>query len=161
MISERTLCGVLRITPDISKALIWHLPLRQRWQVIVRESKSRLPVEKVELLRQLSKRIEKIARDRNIVVHGVIHAKISAVSKTKRGDKLPLRQAEYSRAPCWTIYIGEDAGKNFPISKLALQKIIANIQNVTNELEVFNSEHNFVIGTDPDDYVQTDWPKSL
>lgn len=62
---------------------------------------------------------------------------------------------------CWRVFIGEAAGKNFPISSSAVKIVIANAEKAMERIRDFNSAHGFREITLPKGSVETDWPKPL
>ena len=100
-----------------------------------------------------------VARDRNIIVHGLVTAQMQpgqVVQEWHVSNPPPLK-----RPPCWTIYMGEDAGRNFPISLSAVETVCANIEKVAQATLSFNVRHGFLQHTVPELEVQADWPKPL
>lgn len=57
--------------------------------------------------------------------------------------------------------MGEDAGRNFPISLSAVETVCANIEKVAQATLSFNVRHGFLQHTVPELEVQADWPKPL
>jgi hypothetical protein len=68
----------------------------------------------VEWLRDINVDVEIVGSDRNVIVHGIVHATIEhqlpkppAYSRAgEAGEALP-----FVRAPCWTISRGAKAGR--------------------------------------------------
>jgi hypothetical protein len=163
MRSEQTLWGILSLNPALARAFVWRMPLLQRWQAIVREAKGALSEIEFMVLKEIGRRINLISKDRNIIVHGVVHATVGAREKLPSGsivgdDENP---PSFSRIPCWTIFIGDDAGKSFPVSKGAVEIVRTNIQQVAAEVVAFNQGKGFTTGTIVEDVVRVDWPKPL
>lgn len=164
MLSERTLWGILDLNAKLAQAFVWRMQLSSKWQMIVREAKKSLPESDALTLKALAKSVNALARDRNIVIHGHVTA------LAQLPDPLPppggiigpiTDPLPFTRQPCWTIYMGEDAGKNFPISCEAVEIIVLNIQKVAEEILTFNMRRNFTEGTKIGSEVEEGWPIPL
>lgn len=164
MHTEVLILGMLRLNQDQARAFVWRMQLQQRWQLICRESKSLLQPDDQSSLRTLKKRVERVARDRNIVVHGLVTAFIVAPSTPPRfGAIISTVQAPppFQSPPCWTMFMGEDAGKNFPISTEAVRMIYSNIIELNEEVARFNEAHGYATPSFRSKIVERDWPLRL
>jgi hypothetical protein len=89
MTSEQTLWGILNLNPILAQAFVWRMQLLQRWQMIVRESKKSLSEADFLALREISRRVNLLARDRNIIVHGVVHSLPIRLTQTPTRTSIP------------------------------------------------------------------------
>jgi hypothetical protein len=117
--SEQTLWGILNIDQDLGETFTWTISIRNRWQMIVREAKKRLPSSDYETLKSINKDLNVSTRDRNIIVHGLVNSLVQRDASEREpdiGSVVPeqVLMTALARVPCWTIYIGEEAGRNFP-----------------------------------------------
>lgn len=71
MLSERTLWGILGMNDRLAQAFLWRMQLLSKWQMITREAKKALPEADAIALKALAKAVNSLARDRNIVIHGL------------------------------------------------------------------------------------------
>lgn len=164
MLSEKTLWGILGLNHKLAEAFLWRMQLSSKWQAIKREAKKTMPEQDHLTLKALGTAVDACARDRNIVVHGVVHA----MAKYE-GDPPPTgaimgtaeRPVEFIVQPCWTIFMGEDAGKNFLICPESVEIIIGNVQRVAQRILEFNVAHSFTAGTPMRDTIEEGWPKPL
>jgi hypothetical protein len=163
MRTERTLWGIMGLTPQQGEAFLWRMPLLTRWQMIVREARKLYQEAEVDELKAIKKMVDTTQRDRNIVVHGVVHALMIA-----DGDQTPGRLVgsvaqppPFVRLPCWTIYMGDDAGKNFPVSPSAVGTIIDNARKIAELITAYNNRKGFTVGTDLAETVEEGWPVLL
>ena len=147
MLTEVTLLGVLDLSVELTETLIWPMTLQKRWATITKAARSKLPPEAANAARRLEKMVRQVGRDRNIVVHGLVHAKVFS-----SGDV---------REVCWTIFMGEDAGRNFPVSVSAARIIRLNAQQLGSEIGAFNIRHGFNRRSAQRIEVERDWPKPL
>jgi hypothetical protein len=164
MQSEATLWGILKIDQELGEVFTWKMGMRERWQMICREAKKRLPTEDHETLKAINKLVEVAMRDRNIVVHGLIHAKVVLPYKPPKGSPLAGGLAgphSFDRIPCWSIYMGEAAAKSFEVSTLAVITIRENIMKISDKVQAFNSTHSYTETTEVNDSIESGWPLPL
>jgi len=164
--SEQTLWGILNIDQDLGEVFTWTMSMRHRWQMIVREGQKRLSKSDYETLKSIQKSLNISMRDRNIIIHGLVNSIVqrdASERKPEIGEIVPERviATSLARTPCWTIYIGEDAGRNFAISTEAVKIVINNIGKITERVTDFNKIHNFRERTAPTLPIETGWPKQL
>ena len=164
MLSEKTLWGILGLNDTLAEAFVWRMQLSSKWQAIKREARKALPEADYFALKALGTAVEACARDRNIVVHGVVHA-MAKIDGPKPPSGTVIGSHEeppnFVVQPCWTIFMGEDAGKNFLISSEAVEIITKNVQSVAQRILAFNQEHNFNAGTSMKSALEAGWPKPL
>lgn len=164
MLTERTLWGLLDLNERLAQAFVWRTQMLSRWQIIKRVGRDFLSEEDFRKLMDIKKSVETCARDRNIVVHGVVNATITLESSTlPRGAiavNLPA-ETTFVQPPSWVIFMGEDAGKNYPISTRAVETIISNVNKVGKDLLEFNQIHGFLSGTETSVAAEANWPKPL
>jgi hypothetical protein len=163
MQSERTLWGILGLNAQQGEAFVWRMQLPQRWQMIVKEARKRFAEEEVNELKVIKKLVDATQRDRNIVVHGVVHAMAIVQGQLSHGDNAGTHEnpPPFGRKPCWTIYMGDDAGKNFPISATAVGVIVENAQKTGKLILDYNNRKGYIAGTPLAETVEQDWPLRL
>jgi hypothetical protein len=115
-VSETTAWGVLDADERLGAIITWRLDLRLRWQLILEHAPKKHQQADIDMLRQINKDLVIVTRDRNIVVHGIIHAEIEMTGpKPEYGTRLPHDDShKLTRPPCWTIFCGAEAGRIFP-----------------------------------------------
>ncbi len=128
--TETTLWGILDADGRLGPVISWRLDLRSRWQLILEHAPKKHNETDMAVLRAINKDVGTIARDRNIVIHGLVHM----LSRVKRGET----KEETVIPPCWVVFRGADAGKNFPVSTDAVHTIRANVQKVSVRVQAFN-----------------------
>ena len=162
--AEATIWGILNTDERIGTILTGRLDLRSRFQLIVDHAEEKHTELQVQELKEINKALVKIIRDRNIIVHGIVHAEVNVQTKPRRGEiisndlSLPYPM---SRIPCWTIFKGADAGKSFPISRDAVRTVRQNVQNVAERLRIFNSFFQYHDSAKPSGFIETQWPERL
>jgi hypothetical protein len=148
IVTEQAIWGILKLDMKIGPLVTWRLDMKMRWDLILKVADDHIPAESA-FLRKLNKGVVACTRDRNIVVHGVVHALI------KDGD--PNQPKAF-----WTVFRGAEAGKKFPISTAAVRIVRENVQYIGHQLAAFNERHKFSPANHPGGGVeQTDWPKPL
>jgi hypothetical protein len=138
--------------------------MRGRWQLILEYAPTKHDKTSVQMLRDINKDVALIAHDRNIV--GLVHATIETTERNvKLGTFVKVGKVgdpmKFGRPPCWTIFRGADAGKNFPISAKAVEIIRLNVQSVAERVVAFNQSHGYIKTAEPRDQIETEWPKPL
>jgi hypothetical protein len=164
--SEQTLWGILNIDQDLGEVFTWTMNMQHRWQMIVRESKKRLSQSDYETLKSIQNSLSVALRDRNIIIHGLVNSFVQRDATEREpelGEIVPERVllTSLARTPCWTIYVGEDKGRNFSISTEAVKTVINNVSVITARVTDFNKIHNFRKRTPPTLPIETEWPKRL
>ena len=113
----------------------------------------------------MNKDITNVSRDRNIIVHGLIHAElITPEPRPERGTVIPgglIPSFPFSKQPCWTIFKGEDKGKSFPVSVEAVRIVLSNIDILAEKLQKFNKSNGYKIVSAISGDVEANWPKPL
>ena len=127
-LSERALWGMLKLDDTHGPLVTWRLDMRARWQMLLEHVAEKCPNE-ASFLRKTNKLVATATRDRNIMVHGVVH------SVAKTDDKNP--------AAFWTVFRGADAGKKFPVSATAAKTTRKNIQFLCRGMEAFNERNKY------------------
>ena len=163
MLSEKTLWGILGLNVEQGRAFVWRMQLASRWQMIVKEAARKFDKADVAELRAIKKMVDVTQRDRNVVVHGVVHAMATVQYRPEPGTMLGTasERLAFKRIPCWTIYMGDEAGKNFPISTTAVHLITANIMKIQKSIQEYNLRSGFTSGTPAAETVEENWPKRL
>jgi len=164
--TEATLWGILGADEKLGPIITWRLDLRGRWQLVLEHAPTRHNREEVEELRSINKSLTPVMRDRNIIIHGLVHAimEILGDRRPASGEVIPGGLAgphTFARKPCWTVYRGSEAGKNFPISRDAVEIVRENVLKITDRVVAFNNAHNYKTTFRPRDTIEVDWPKRI
>jgi hypothetical protein len=113
----------------------------------------------------MNKDIINVSRDRNIIVHGLIHGEaIIPGPRPEHGTAIPggtIPSFPFSRPPCWTIFKGDDKGKSFPVSFEAVRIVHSNIDILAERLRQFNKTHGYQTVSTISGGVEANWPKPL
>jgi hypothetical protein len=145
VLTERAIWGMLKLDNTHGPLVIWRMDMKMRWEMLLNKAPQHLPDE-MEFLRKMSKDVTTCTRDRNIIVHGLIHARVA----------LPETTA------FWSVFRGADAGKKFRVSTHAAQTTRENIQLLGKRMEEFNNRHLYWSLTHGGDGVeQQNWPKRI
>jgi hypothetical protein len=163
-VTEQTVWGIIGTDANIGRFITWRLDLRSRWQLILEQAPAKHIETDMANLRRINKDVSTIAHDRNIIVHGLIHAVI-----TLPGPKPPMgtvigpvgKPYDFHRTPCWTVFRGAEAGKNFLVSSRAVELVCANIQKVAEMVVDFNRAKNYSAINPQSVNIEADWPKPL
>src|ERR1700730_5237407 len=75
-VTEATVWGIIDADERLGPVITARLDLRGRWQMILEHAPKKLDAGKCEVLRKINKDLTPVMRDRNIIVHGLIHASI-------------------------------------------------------------------------------------
>jgi hypothetical protein len=159
METEKTLLGIMSLSQELARIFVWRLGMRQRWQLIVSEGDTFLQSSDVSALKAINKKIEVVMRDRNIIIHGIVHA----YKKNFTGSFMSMDEltSEHITPPCWTIFMGEGAGKRYPVSTSAVSTVLQNVQKVGEELMIINKRLDFKTSTEINSEIEHNWPKPL
>ena len=163
--SEATLWGIIGADQRLGPLISARLDLRGRWQMIIDQARRyKYHEDDLRILRQINADLTPIIQDRNIVIHGLIHALVIVpeefADRFKQGDSLPLGTA-FAREACWTVFRGSQAGKSFPVSTEAVLVIRGNIDTISNRVRVFNRAHNYTEFMGGGEDVVREWPTPL
>jgi hypothetical protein len=71
--TENMLWGILDADERLGPIITWRLDLRGRWQLILKHAHKKHGADQIKELRNMNKDIVVVTRDRNIIVHGLIH----------------------------------------------------------------------------------------
>ena len=162
--TEQTVWGVIGADAKIGCFITWRLDLRSRWQIILDEAPNKLSEEDQTTLRVINRDIKPAAHDRNVIVHGLIHAAAVIDGPAPPAGTVlgPLGEKyKFARTPCWTTFRGAGSGKNFPISTTAVKIVRENIQKIAKQVVQFNSGHGYANTNQHSDKIENDWPKPL
>jgi hypothetical protein len=159
--TEATVWGIVGADERLGRIITWRLDLRGRWQLILDHAPKHFDQGKCEVLRKINKDLVPVTRDRNIIVHGLIHAQ-GTVQGTmpKIGTSLATEELTFVRPPCWTVFRGAEAGKNFPISTKAVETVRSNVQKIAHKIREFNEQNGFQTPFRSGG-VETEWPEPL
>lgn len=148
VLTERAIWGMLKLDDTHGPLVTWRLDMKMRWEMLLNKAPEHIPDE-MEFLRKMNKDVTTCTRDRNIIVHGLIHARLVV------GD--------HSEAKAfWSVFRGADAGKKFPVSAFAAQTTRENIQLLCRRMDEFNERHLYWnITHDGAGVEQQNWPKRL
>ena len=164
-VSERALRGILG-DEEYGRAKTSQLDMRRRWEMILEHAPKKYNDDELRQLREINQAIPTVIRDRNIIVHGQVHASMSVPTEIKLKPGTTLREGEagkafpFVRPPAWTIFRGSEAGKNFPISTEAVEIVRTNIQALGKKVSDFNSKQGYS-ETDGSNVMESDWPRPL
>jgi hypothetical protein len=145
--TENMLWGILDADERLGPIITWRLDLRGRWQLILKHAHKKHGADQIKELRNMNKDIVVVTRDRNIIVHGLIHSWAPTDS-----EQAPV---------CWTVFRGAEAGKNFPISLEAVAMVVTSIQKLGRKLIAFNETHKYERTWPRLDKIEVEWPKPL
>jgi hypothetical protein len=150
--SEATLWGILDADERLGPVITWRLDLRGRWQMILEHAPKKHNRQEVEEFRGINRRLIPVMRDRNIIIHGLVHASLEVEGEPKSGDIIhgPLR---FVRPACWTVFRGSEAGKSFPISEDAVVIVRDNINFLAEQVIALNRRHGYTKHTLPTDQI--------
>jgi hypothetical protein len=122
--AEATIWGLLEADQRLGTVITRRLDLRARFELILQHApRKHLPAD-VQERRNINKLLVIATRDRNIIIHGLINARIVTNAPVVHGATVPgglEGPHNFSKIPCWTIFKGADAGKSFPISSQAVE----------------------------------------
>jgi hypothetical protein len=165
METEATLWGILSLQPSIGPHISWRRDLKSRWLLIVDAADQRHCTNDATFLRKMKKDIIIVSRDRNVIVHGLIHGEVIIPGpRREHGEVIPggsIPSVPFSKQPCWTIFKGEDKGKSFPVSVDAVRIVHSNIGVLAERLRQFNKTHGYKIVSTISGGVEANWPKPL
>ena len=162
--SEITLWGILEADERLGPIVTDRLDLRGRWDLILVHARKKHNSDDIERLRAINKDLVTVTRDRNIIVHGLVHARMITNKPLQSGDKIPggtELQHLFVRPPCWTIFRGADAGKNFLISTAAVTIVRENIHTIEKRVTQFNKDHHYAARRPLGDILEAGWPAQL
>jgi hypothetical protein len=148
VLCEQTLWGMLKLDKTHGPLVTWRLDMRARWQMILDKSNGLFSSEDEKIIRQINKGVTIAARDRNIIVHGVIHS-IIATNDLKRPEAF------------WTVFRGADAGKKFTVATIFVQIVCENIQLLCKRMEKFNKDHSYQSTSLEPRVPEQGWPKRV
>jgi hypothetical protein len=163
-VTEEVLWGILDADQRLGPLITWRLDMRSRWQLILEHAPKKHGAKEMEELRSINKHLRTVTRDRNIIVHGLVHATLNLREpRPPRGQPAGhlMIPENLMRIPCWTVFRGAEAGKNFPISTKAAKTVKENIGALARRVENFNARHGYPAGTPTNETIEADWPKPL
>jgi hypothetical protein len=67
----------------------------------------------------------------------------------------------FARIPCWTVFRGAEAGKNFEISTEAVITVRDNIVKIGNRVTDFNNRYGYTKSSPHTDHLESGWPKPI
>ena len=153
--TEKTIWGTLGVLEQAGREYTWPLDLRQRWKLIIKEAPVKHTNADQQFLASINNKIDILCRDRNIIVHGLIHAVVKDPS-TQEGV---VTGGTFDRQPAWSIFRGINGGKSYPMSLRAIEVVRDNIGKTTKLVAEFNERHHYTEKTTPSDLLEKDWPK--
>lgn len=132
LVTEQSIWGVLEVADKLGPVITSRLDMRGRWQLLLEWAPRKHEHRDLDELRSINVDMAAVGTDRNIIVHGIIHASMALHEKPPPYTILGAAGATmpFHRPPCWTVARGPNAGKNFPISKKAVETVRLNIQKV-------------------------------
>jgi hypothetical protein len=144
--TERALWGVADLDDRTGPMVTAKLDMRVRWQMIVEHAPKKHSSD-ISSLRKLNKLMVDVARDRNIIVHGLVHA---------RAD-----HGKFTFPPSWVLFRGEGKGKSYPVSLKAAKIVRENIQKIAEQIQRFNERHKYFSRSRPTGTIERNWPKPI
>jgi hypothetical protein len=163
-VTEQTIWGILEVDDKIGPVITHRLDMRGRWSLLMEWAPRKHIAADLEELSKINTDVATINTDRNIIVHGIIHA-LARTTLTTRPPPYTILDNEnikgFERVPCWTVSRGSGAGKNFPISKDAVETVRLNIQKVGRRVATFNAQFGYTKTVTPMPDVQSGWPIPL
>jgi hypothetical protein len=145
-VTEIALWGILDLDVRTAPLVTAKLDMRARWQMIL-DHAERKHAGEMSALRKINKLLVDVTRDRNIVVHGLIHSRALLGTFT-----FPIS---------WTVFRGAGAGKSYPVTAENAKTIRTNIQAIGKMVSAFNDRHGYVDGCQPQLKVESGWPKPI
>jgi hypothetical protein len=107
-VAEQTIWGILEVDQKIGPIITYRLDLRGRWSLLTEWAPRKHSDADVKVLSNIAAQVRTVNTDRNIIVHGLIHAQMELPNHEskpapytivgKAGERLPFAQI-----PCWTI----------------------------------------------------------
>jgi len=160
--TERALLGVLGLDHRFSRIFLWKLNMRARWQMLAKEAPNRLDSAQSEFVKELNRKVTMIMRDRNIIVHGLVHMAMAPNDqKITKILSAEIDQTVILRPPCWTVFMGEGAGKSYLVSCKAVEVVNANMDRFGDLLRAFNSRNGFVFNNPFSNNIESNWPEPM
>lgn len=156
--TETTIWGILDADEKLGPVITWKLDLRGRWQLILEHASKKHSSNDIDFLKKISKVLTVVTRDRNIIVHGLIHSVATLKEGVDKNKNLDASDLIFSFPPSWTIFRGSEAGKSFPVSTDATKVVRENIQQIHFALGSFNERHKYQKGTVPKPFAEDNWP---
>jgi len=160
-VTEQTLWGILDADQRLGPLITGRLDMRARWELILEHAPKKHDAKEIEELRGINKDLTPVTRDRNIIVHGMVHAQIEIANKPEPGTIVDIQEHQVVRPPCWTVFRGAQAGKNFPISKRAVEIVRENIRSLELRTSEFNKRHRYHLETLPEKDIVAGRPTPL
>jgi hypothetical protein len=163
LVTEQAIWGILEVDDKIGPVITYRLDMRGRWSLLMEWAPRKHVGGDITELASINADIATVNTDRNIIVHGIVHALARTNLETKPPPYTILDEniTGFERVPCWTVSRGSGAGKNFPISKNAVETARLNIQKVAKRVATFNARFNYTKTVTPMPDVEVDWPKPL
>jgi hypothetical protein len=163
LVTEQTIWGILEVDDKIGPIITYKLDMRGRWALLTEWAPRKHTAADCKELQDISTDVMKVNVDRNIIVHGIIHALATTNLVTKPPSYTIVDQniTGFARIPCWTVSRGTEAGKNFPISKNAVEMVRLNIHKIGARVAAFNARFDYTKTVTPMPEVEADWPKPL
>ena len=157
--------GILQADAKWGEIVSQRLDLEGFWKQILQHAQKTLNQSDINELKTIKSEIEQVAHDRNIIVHGRVHALMHlppGIPKEHYKTIGPVGDSyDFALAPCWTISKGPHAGKSFLVSATAVKIVRENIQKLVQKVMGFNLRYDHFKGRQPSDKVETNWPKPL
>jgi hypothetical protein len=164
-VTEHTLWGILKADERWGKIVSDRLDLQGFWQQILKYAPEAVSSTDLAELKSINKDVVTVTHDRNIIAHGRVHTMV----RLPPGSQSPIYTVlgpvgasyDFIRIPCWTIFKGASAGKNFPISTKAVEIVRCNVQKVADRVKDFNRRFGHFKGRLPGEDIVTAWPTPL
>lgn len=141
--TEATLWGILGADQRLGPVITWRLDLRGRWQMVLEHAPKKHTNDEVKELRSINSALIPVMRDRNIIVHGLVHALAIVDGPTAPAGYTFAQPPRFERIPCWTVFRGSEAGKSFPVSAGAVHIVRNNIDRIADRVVTFNNRNGY------------------
>jgi hypothetical protein len=164
-VTERTVWGILNVDEKIGPVITYRLDMRGRWSLLMDWAPRKHVGADLKELSELNADVATVNTDRNIIVHGIIHASAETNLQVNKLSPNSIVGTEniirFARAPCWTVTRGPSAGRNFPVSTKAVETVRLNVQKLGERVAKFNAKFGYIKTVTPMPEVEKDWPKPL
>jgi hypothetical protein len=162
-VTDTTLLAVSDVSERENFSQLWRIDIWRRWEHLLQRAERGSTAADLAVLRKISTQLVTVIKDRNIIIHGLVHAsaKMSGNKSYTDGNIPAGEELSFIRAPCWSISRGPEAGKNFPVSTKAAECVRLNIQKLGSRLKKYNNEHGYKTQRSPNKNIEGSWPIPL
>jgi hypothetical protein len=165
MQTEKAMRGLLALTEPQTKMFVWGIKVTDRCARLKEAAKGKITGDELRDFNLLCTQISQTADERNVIVHGLVHAAVKRPSSIPNDGVLSahnkLPEEIIAQVPCWTVFQGTGKGKNYPISTTAVETVLSKIQTLADRLRKFNTAHQFNYNPSVGDQIEANWPSPL